>query len=228
MFSKTSNVRRVIDLEPNALKEQEEPQSRLEKLRRDAEQNEKADLQEKLARKVEIAEKEIERAKVSSICGSSFRSISPVGTPDDNLTKVSGWMDKTEEAEIVASVHQQAPVSAPVITEKSMHGGQCSALLRDLKPSVKPIISTEAAMRGNGMDRTKTAIGAGSQRATAQPEVKFASSKPSMTLSANQNPLPLTFGGIPSGVFQIPQLANTQKQYLPSQGSNFASNAKDN
>ena len=142
-------------------------------------------------------------------------------------------MDKTEEAENMASsinvpsVHQQASVSAPVITEKSMHGRQCSALVRDLKPSVKPIISTEAAMRGNEMDRTKTVIGAGSQRATTQPEVKFASSKPSISLSADQNRLPITFGGIPSGVFQVPQLANTQNQYLPSQGPNFASNAKN-
>ena len=37
-------------------------------------------------------------------------------------------------------------------------------------------------MRGIGKDRTKTAIGVDSQRATAQPEVIFASSKPSMTL----------------------------------------------
>ena len=99
--------------------------------------------------------------------------------------------------------------------------------VRDLKTSVKPIISTKAAMRGNGMDRTKTVIGAGSQRATSQPEVKFASSKPSMTLSADQNRLPTSFGSIPSGKFQVPQLANTQKQYLSSQGPNFASNAKD-
>ena len=77
------------------------------------------------------------------------------------------------------------------------------------------------------MDRTKTVIGAGSQRATSQPEVKFASSKPSMTLSADQNQLPTSFGSIPSGKFQVPQLANTQKQYLSSQGPNFASNAKD-
>ena len=48
-----------------------------------------------------------------------------------------------------------------------------------------------------------------------------------MTLSADPNRLPPTFGGIQSGAFQVPQLANTQKQYLPSQGPNFASNAKD-
>ena len=102
-------------------------------------------------------------------------------------------MDKTEEAENVASsinvlpVYQQTPVSAPVISVQSMHGGHSSALVRDLKPSVKPIISTEAIMRGIGRDRTRTVFGVGSRRATAQAEVKFASSKQSMTLSADQN-----------------------------------------
>ena len=233
VISKTSSARRVLDLELNALKEQEELQSRLEKLRRNAEQNEIADLQEKLARKAKIAEKEIEMAKVPSSCGSSFRSISPVETPDDNLTKVSDWMDKTEEAENVASttnvpsVYQQTSVSAPVITGQSMQGGQRSSQVRDLKSSLKPVMSTEAAVRDIGKDGTKTVIRDGSQRATAQPEVKFAPSKPSMTLSADPNRLPPTFGGIQSGAFQVPQLANTQKQYLPSQGPNFASNAKD-
>ena len=233
VISKTSSARRVLDLELNALKEPEELQSRLEKLRRNAEQNEIADLQEKLARKAKIAEKEIEMAKVPSSCGSSFRSISPVETPDDNLTKVSDWMDKTEEAENVASttnvpsVYQQTSVSAPVITVQSMHEGQCSAQVRDLKPSVKPTISIEAAVRGLGMDRTKTVIGVGSQSATAQPEVKFAPSKPSMTLSADPNRFPPTFGGIQSGAFQVPQPSNTQKQYMPSQGPNIVSNARD-
>ena len=233
VISKTSSARRVLDLELNALKEQEELQSRLEKLRRNAEQIEIADLQEKLARKAKIAEKEIEMAKVPSSCGSSFRSISPVETPDDNLTKVSDWMDKTEEAENVASttnvpsVYQQTSVSAPVVTVQSMHEGQCSALVRDLNPPVKPTISTEAASRGIGKHRTKTVIDAVSQSATAQPEVKFAPSKPSMTLSADPNRLPPKFGGIQSGAFQVPQLANTQKQYMPSQGPNIVSNARD-
>ena len=64
LISKTSSARRVLHLELKALKEQEELQSRWEKLRRNAEQNEIADLQEELARKARIAEKEIERAKV--------------------------------------------------------------------------------------------------------------------------------------------------------------------
>ena len=117
------------------LKEHEELQK--EKLEREAKQlereaNEKeiADLQEEVAREARIADKEVEMAKVSIVCGSSFRSISPVETPDDNLTKVSDWKDKTEEAENVASsinvpsVYQQTSVSAPVITVHSMHGGQ--------------------------------------------------------------------------------------------------------
>ena len=176
-------------------------------MEKEAKEKKIADLQEEVARRAKIAEKEIEMAKVSSSCGSSFRSISPVETPDDNLTKVSDWMDKTEEAENVASsinvpsVHQQASVSAPVIKVQSMHVGQCSALVRDLKPSEKPTISTEAASRGIGKDRTKTVIDAVSQRATAQPEVKFASSKPSMTLSADPNRLPPTNGGNPSSAF---------------------------
>ena len=142
-------------------------------------------------------------------------------------------MDKTEEAANVAStinvpsVYQQTSVSAPVITVRSTHGGQCSAQVRKLRPSVKPTISTEAAMRDIGKDGTKTVIGVGSQRATAQPEVKFATSKPPMTLMAGQSWVPPTNGGNPSSAFQVPQLANTQKQYMPSQGPNFASNAKD-
>ena len=186
-----------------------------------------------MARKAKIAEKEIEMAKVSSSCGSSFRSISPVETPDDNLTKVSDWMDKTEKAENVASainvpsVSQQTSVSAPMITVQSMHEGQCSALVRNLKPSVKPTIFTETSGRGIGKERTKTVIDVGSQRATAQPEVKFASSKLSMTLIADQKWLPPTFGSIPGGAFRVPQLANTQKQYLPSQGAHMASNVRD-
>ena len=233
VISKTSTAKRVMHLELKALKEHEELQKRLEKLERGAKQMEIADLQEELVRKAKIAGKEIQIAQASSSCGSSLRSISPVEIPDDNLTKVSDWMDKTEEAENVASttnvpsVYQQTSVSAPVITVQWMHEGQCSALVRDLKPSVKPTISIEAASRGIGKHRTKTVIDAVIQRATAQPEVKFAPSKPSMTLSADPNRLPPTFGGIQSGAFQVPQLANTQKQYLPSQGPNFASNAKD-
>ena len=235
VISKTSSARRVLHLELKALKEQEELQSRLEKLGRETKQKEMeiADLQGEVARKARIAEKEIELAKFSSSCGTSLRSISPVESPDDNLTKVSDWMDKTEEAENVASPinvppgYQQTSISAPVISVRSTHGGQGSAQVRNLKSSLKPVMSTETAVRDIGKDRTKTVIDVGSQRATAQPEVKFASSKPSMTLGADLNRLPPTFGGIPSSAFQVPQLENTQKQYMPSQGPNIVSNARD-
>ena len=136
---------------------------------------------------------------MSSSRGSSFRSISPVGTPDDNLRKDSRWMDKTKEAENVTSstnvpsVDKQTSVSAPVITVRSLPGGQCSAQVRDLKSSLKPGLSTEAAARDIGKGRTKTVIGAGSQRATAHSDVIVVTSKPSMTLIADQNRLPPTF-----------------------------------
>ena len=99
VISKTSSARRVMHLELKSLKEHEELQKRPEKLEREAKQLEReakvkeiADLQEEVARKTRIAEKEKEMAKISSNCGSSFRSISPVETPDDNLTKSQiGW-----------------------------------------------------------------------------------------------------------------------------------------
>ena len=69
---------------------------------------------------------------------------------------------------------------------------------------MKPTKSTEAANRGFGIDRTKTVIDAGSQRATAQPEVKFATSKPSMTLMADHSWLPPTNRDIQSGAFEVP------------------------
>ena len=235
VISKTSSARRVLHLELKALKEQEELQSRLEKLGRETKQKEMeiADLQGEVARKARIAEKEIELAKFSSSCGTSLRSISPVVSPDDNLTKVSDWMDKTEEAENVASPinvppgYQQTSISAPVISVRSTHGGQGSAKVRELKSSLKPIMSTETAVRDLGMDRTKTVIGVGSQRAITQPEVKFATSKLSITLMANQSWVPPTNRGNPSSAFQVPLLANTQKQYMPSQGPNIVSNARD-
>ena len=70
-----------------ALKEQEELQTRIEKLKRKTKENEQAAFQKALARKTRIAEIERQRAKVSNSCGSSLRNISPVGSPDDNLTK---------------------------------------------------------------------------------------------------------------------------------------------
>ena len=69
------------------MKEQEEMQVRLEKLRREVKESEKAAFQEELARKARIAEIERQIAKVSNSCGSSLRNVSPVGSPDDNLAK---------------------------------------------------------------------------------------------------------------------------------------------
>ena len=86
VISKTSSASRVLHLELKALKEQEELQARLAQLK----QMEIADLLEELIRKAKIAEKEIQSAQASSSCWSSLRSISQVGTPDDDLTKVSG------------------------------------------------------------------------------------------------------------------------------------------
>ena len=48
-----------------------------------------------------------------------------------------------------------------------------------------------------------------------------------MTLGADQNHLPPTLGATMSGAFQVLQLANTQMQYMPSQGPNIASNTRD-
>ena len=96
-------------------------------------------------------------------------------------------MDKTEEVEnvaqslTVASVYPQKTVSKPKIKILSTHGGQFTAQVRGWKPSLKPAVSTEATVRDNGMDgrdRTKTVIGAGSQRTTVHPDVKFATPKP--------------------------------------------------
>ena len=88
-----------------------------------------------------------------------------------------------------------------MITVQAIQGGQCSALVRDLKPSVRPTISTEAAVRDIGKDGTKTVKGAVSQTGTVQPEVKFATSKPSTTLMTGQGWVPPTNGGNPSSVF---------------------------
>ena len=62
-------------------------------------------------------------------------------------------MDKTEEAQNVAqsinvpSVYPQTSVLKPVNTVLSTHGGQFSAQARNMKPSVKPVMSTETAVR---------------------------------------------------------------------------------
>ena len=44
---------------------------------------------------------------------------------------------------------------------------------------------------------------------------------------AGQSWLPPTNEGNASSAFEVPQFANTQKQHLPSQGTNTASNSRD-
>ena len=94
MISITSSARRVHYFKVKALKEQEEMQARLEKLRREVEEScerlEKVAFQEALARKARIAQRKRQIAKVSCSCGSSLRNLSTVGSTDDNLTKIAG------------------------------------------------------------------------------------------------------------------------------------------
>ena len=99
-------------------------------------------------------------------------------------------MDKTEEAENLAqpnnvpSVYPQTSVLKPVNTVLSTYGGRFSA-----SQGLETCSETShiQANRGFGNDRTKTVIGTGSQRLTAQPEVKFATPKPSITPMARQS-----------------------------------------
>ena len=56
MIPKTSSARRVLSLEEKALKEREELQTRLEKLKREAKEIEKTASQDALARKARIDE----------------------------------------------------------------------------------------------------------------------------------------------------------------------------
>ena len=94
----------------------------------------------------------------------------------------------------VPSVYPQTSVLKPVITVLSTHGRQSSAQVRDLEPSVKPTIFTEVSNEDFGIDRITTVIGAGSQIAIAQPEVKIATLMPSMNLMIGQSWLPPTNG----------------------------------
>ena len=136
MISKTSSARRVQYLKVKSLKEQEEMRARLAKLRREVKEScerlEKIAFQEALARKAKIAEIERQIAKVSNSRGSSLQSISPVGSPDDNLTKDSGCTDITETAEngaksnFVVSVHSKSENAV-----KLVHEGKFSAPMRD-------------------------------------------------------------------------------------------------
>ena len=151
VISKSSIDRRVLYLKVKAQKEQEELQTRLEKLKREAIQMEIADLHEQLARKARIAEKEREIEEASSRQGSSVRSVSSV----DSFTEVPRCMDKTETADIALSVH-----SKPENAVKLVHEGKFSALRRDSKPP------TEADEQADDRTCRKEAI--------SQPDVKLA------------------------------------------------------
>ena len=157
VISKSSLARRVLYLKVKAQKEQEELQTRLEKLKREAIQMEIADLHEQLARKARIAEKEREIAEVSSSQGTSFPSVSSV----DSFTEDSRCMAETETVEdgaksnIAVSVHLKSENAV-----KLVHEGKFSALRRDSKPP------TEADEQADDRTCRKEAI--------SQPDVKLA------------------------------------------------------
>ena len=155
--SKTSIARRVLYLKVKAQKEQEELQTRLEKLKREAIQMEIADLHEQLARKAREAEKEREIAEVWSSQGTSFPSVSST----DSFTEDSRCMAETETVEdgaksnIALSVHLKSENAV-----KLVHKGKFSAHRRDSKPP------TEADEQADNETCRKEAI--------SQPDVKLA------------------------------------------------------
>ena len=157
VISKSSIARRVLYLKVKAQKEQEELQTRLEKLKREAIQMEIDDLHEQLARKARIAEKEREIAGVSSSQGTSFPSVSSV----DSFTEDSRCMAETEtvgdgaKSNIALSVHLKSENAV-----KLVHEGKFSAIRRDSKPQ------TEADEQADDGTCRKEAI--------SQPDVKLA------------------------------------------------------
>ena len=175
VISKTSIARRVLYLKVKAQKEQEELQTRLEKLKREAIQMEIADLHEQLARKARIAEKEREIAEVSSSQGTSFPSVSLV----DSLTEDSRCMAETEtvgdgaKSNIALPVHLKSENAV-----KLVHEGKFSALRRDSKPP------TEADEQADRKDRTNADNGTCRQGATTQPDVNVANKGTSKFLTA--------------------------------------------
>ena len=175
VISKSSSARRVLYLKVKAQKEQEELQTRLEKLKREAIQMEIADLHEQLARKARIAEKEREIAEVSSSQGTSFPSVSSV----DSFTEDSRCMAETEtvgdgaKSNIALPVHLKSENAV-----KLVHEGKFSALRRDSKPP------TEADEQADRKDRTNADNGTCRQGATTQPDVNVANKGTSKFLTA--------------------------------------------
>ena len=175
VISKISSARRVLYLRVKAQKEQEELQTRLEKLKREAIQMEIADLHEQLARRTRIAEKEREIAEVSSSQGTSFPSVSSV----DSFTEDSRCMAETETVGDGAKSNIALPVhlkSENVV--KLVHEGKFSALRRDSKPP------TEADEQADRKDSTNADNGTCRQRATSQPDVTVANKGTSKFLTA--------------------------------------------
>ena len=167
VISKSSLARRVLYLKVKAQKQQEELQTRLEKLKREAIQMEIADLHEQLARKARIAEKEREIAEVSSSQGTSFPSVSST----DSFTEDSRCMAETETVEdgaksnIALSVHLKSENAV-----KLVHKGKFSAHRRDSKPP------TEADEEADNETCRK--------EATSQPDVTVANKGTSKFLTA--------------------------------------------
>ena len=158
----SSSARRVLYLKVKAQKEQEELQTRLAKLKREAIQ-------------MEITEKEREIAEVSSSQRTSFPSVSSV----DSFTEDSRCMAETEtvgdgaKSNIALAVHLK---SENVV--KLVHEGKFSALRRDSKPP------TEADEQADRKDSTNADNGTCRQRATSQPDVTVANKGTSKFLTA--------------------------------------------
>ena len=175
---KSSIARRVLHLKVKAQKEQEELQTRLEKLKREAIQMEIADLHEQLARKARIAEKEREIAEVSSSQGTSFPSVSSVDsfTEDSRCIRCMAETETVQDgakSNIALSVHLKSENAV-----KLVHKGKFSAHRRDSKPP------TEADEQADRKDRTNADNGTCRQGATTQPDVNVANKGTSKFLTA--------------------------------------------
>ena len=116
---------------------------------------------------------------MSISCWSSLRSILPVRSPDDTLTKDSGWIDKTETDEngtksnIAVSVHSQSENAVNLV-----HEGTFSAPMRVSKPF------TDADEQADRKVRSNDDNGARRHGATSQPEGKVANKGTSKLLTA--------------------------------------------
>ena len=111
----------------------------------------------------------------------------------------------------MSSVHPQTYVSKQVSEVLSRHAA-----------SRGPETPSATTVQNDVRDIAKSDHDAGSQIATAQPEMNIATSKPSNISSVDQNWLPLTNGGISSGAFKHRSLrthkssiCQVKKQTLP-------------